>query len=818
MKKKIICGIAVLLTLFFVVLVPTGVYASGNDIFVSSSGSDATGDGSKTNPYATLDKACSESSGGDSVVLLSDISLGATIGVKHSLTIKSEDGSNPPFKISRTAYTGAMFNVTDQNGNSTDLVFENITLDGKSASATGNANGMITIQGSAGSTATLGKDAGLMDYGNSPAVFINGGKSKFVMDTGSRITNSGKSSTALAAVYNNYGTFEMKAGSVIDKASGRGGSALLSDYGNNLVDGTISNCVGSGNDHRTLNFRGGNSEIGINAKIIGNTTTNGAVYTMAGAVVTVRGEISGNKINSTSSNASAIYAVDNGAPSKVYIEDGAYIHDNEGTITVTRYGLSINVTHPFAAAVLANNTSSIVMNGGKITNNKTPYAVMVRKNGSFTMNGGEITGNNRGVDVFNMTNNPYSSYGFTPPLDDLGSAKIQINGGSVSGNALDLIVHDSTKGFTRENYLYLGSDIIKTSPEVAFGQEVLKNVLDILTTKTFETEKTITPDPSMKELYLGNAGDAGKTALGNVPEIKAGTLITTWYGASIDDRFSLDIGGLDNKDSDIYVCIMPQNDNGEIIPGQHKIYLCDKVSSGSKMTVSMNVKGRSNAPGYVFGLFTLASPPKNDYTLHYETNGAGNIPDRTALAFDAVDLAPKDELTMKGHDFKGWYMDSDFTREYLSQNSYADIVENEITAFEATLYARWEKKEYTLTFDLNGGNYGGNSENVVRKYKFEEKIKIPDAPEKKGYKFLYWKGSAYRPGQEYTVTEDHRFVAQWAVVPAKESTGPARSDDVSEKNRKHSNTGDDTILMAFAIIMLLCIVTAVTLALRKKRV
>lgn len=43
--------------------------------------------------------------------------------------------------------------------------------------------------------------------------------------------------------------------------------------------------------------------------------------------------------------------------------------------------------------------------------------------------------------------------------------------------------------------------------------------------------------------------------------------------------------------------------------------------------------------------------------------------------------------------------------------------------------------------------------------KYGQKITIPKAPVKKGYKFLYWKGSKYYPGDKYTVTTSHKFTA-----------------------------------------------------------
>ena len=69
---------------------------------------------------------------------------------------------------------------------------------------------------------------------------------------------------------------------------------------------------------------------------------------------------------------------------------------------------------------------------------------------------------------------------------------------------------------------------------------------------------------------------------------------------------------------------------------------------------------------------------------------------------------------------------------------------------------------FTIIFDPNGGTFAdGSTENVIVHAKYNEVITIIDAPTREGYTFLYWKGSEYQPGDSYTVTGDHTFVAQW---------------------------------------------------------
>ncbi len=68
---------------------------------------------------------------------------------------------------------------------------------------------------------------------------------------------------------------------------------------------------------------------------------------------------------------------------------------------------------------------------------------------------------------------------------------------------------------------------------------------------------------------------------------------------------------------------------------------------------------------------------------------------------------------------------------------------------------------YEITYKLNGGAYNGSADDIVEKYKAGTVIRIHEAPVREGYRFMYWKGSEYQPGDEYTVTSDHTLEAQW---------------------------------------------------------
>lgn len=77
-----------------------------------------------------------------------------------------------------------------------------------------------------------------------------------------------------------------------------------------------------------------------------------------------------------------------------------------------------------------------------------------------------------------------------------------------------------------------------------------------------------------------------------------------------------------------------------------------------------------------------------------------------------------------------------------------------------------------ITYDANGGKFTDGKSIKQELHQENEEITIIPAPTRKGYKFLYWKGSEYQPGDTYTVKNSHTFVAQWEKTPEPEPPTP----------------------------------------------
>lgn len=197
---------------------------------------------------------------------------------------------------------------------------------------------------------------------------------------------------------------------------------------------------------------------------------------------------------------------------------------------------------------------------------------------------------------------------------------------------------------------------------------------------------------------------------------------------------------------------------------------------------------------------------RRDYFKHYEYlelyTPETYDPD---LSFGA--FVPEDD----GRTFLGW------RDEEGKITSGQDILKDRvfIAVYEEDEEAAPVAKKGTLTYDLGGGTYNGSTEDIVEVYNVGDVIKVHEAPARKGYKFSYWKGSKYMPGDSYTVSGDHTFTAVWEKDSAGDESGKIDSagdesskmegtDDESGKTKTRNavRTGDDSRLALWAALML----------------
>lgn len=139
---------------------------------------------------------------------------------------------------------------------------------------------------------------------------------------------------------------------------------------------------------------------------------------------------------------------------------------------------------------------------------------------------------------------------------------------------------------------------------------------------------------------------------------------------------------------------------------------------------------------------------------------------------DLSNVDVQDRFEPDDMEFTGWNTAADGSGTAYAPDDSVEIADGA----DMILYAQWEVKKYNITYNLNGGTFNGSSDDIVEKYESGSVISIHDAPEREGYKFLYWKGSEHQPGDQYTVSGDHTFEAQWEKIADGDSDDPANVD------------------------------------------
>ena len=168
------------------------------------------------------------------------------------------------------------------------------------------------------------------------------------------------------------------------------------------------------------------------------------------------------------------------------------------------------------------------------------------------------------------------------------------------------------------------------------------------------------------------------------------------------------------------------------------------------------------------------------------------------------------EPTMSGFTFLYWECDG---KQYTSGEKYT------VNEKDKVFTAQWKKNstpapvKYTITYDLNGGEYDGSTDDITEEYEVGTKIKIHEAPTREGYTFLYCKGSEYQPGDEYTVTKDHTLVAQWK----KNAVADDPENEDNDGKKKSVKTGDETNLISLLALLFASAGTLAALGYRRRR-
>ena len=172
-----------------------------------------------------------------------------------------------------------------------------------------------------------------------------------------------------------------------------------------------------------------------------------------------------------------------------------------------------------------------------------------------------------------------------------------------------------------------------------------------------------------------------------------------------------------------------------------------------KAKININSEGGGNDPLLNAAWYNNC---EKIYSITYKTDGGENNaenPKTYSVKGSTVTLA---DPLKKGYTFKGWYADSAF------KTKVTEITKG--TAGDKTLYAKWSKNTYKITYKLNKGI---NSNKNPKKYT----VTSPDItlvnPTRRGYEFGGWYSDEKLTKRVKTVKEgstgDKTLYAKWSV-------------------------------------------------------
>ena len=116
---------------------------------------------------------------------------------------------------------------------------------------------------------------------------------------------------------------------------------------------------------------------------------------------------------------------------------------------------------------------------------------------------------------------------------------------------------------------------------------------------------------------------------------------------------------------------------------------------------------------------------KNTYRITYKLNGGKNTKSNPSTYSVTSSISLKNP-SRKGYSFKGWYSDSRYRTRIKTIKKG--------TTGNKTLYAKWSKNSYRITYKLNGGK---NTKSNPAKYSITSSVKLKN-PSRKGYRFTGW--------------------------------------------------------------------------------
>lgn len=149
------------------------------------------------------------------------------------------------------------------------------------------------------------------------------------------------------------------------------------------------------------------------------------------------------------------------------------------------------------------------------------------------------------------------------------------------------------------------------------------------------------------------------------------------------------------------------------------------------------------------------------YNISYNANGGSGAPSSQTKYYDKLLSLSSLKPIRTGYTFKGWSTSSTATKaSYQPGDNYT-------SNSNVTLYAVWEKIQYNISYDANGGSGAPSDQS---KY-YDSTITLRSGkPTRKGYLFKGWStrstalSADYQPGDRYSSNSNLTLYAVWEQI------------------------------------------------------
>lgn len=181
---------------------------------------------------------------------------------------------------------------------------------------------------------------------------------------------------------------------------------------------------------------------------------------------------------------------------------------------------------------------------------------------------------------------------------------------------------------------------------------------------------------------------------------------------------------------------------------------------------------------------------RNSYRIDFNTNGGDPVPSATNILYEAnisnkqpanyIEGVTTKILNGQTYYFAGWYDNEALAGEKFN-------FDQKMPAHDLLLYAKWDTKKVTVTFDVNGGTPEIEQQTIS----YGTTAARPEDPTREGYQFAGWtrNGTPFNFGTP--ITEDTTLVAQWISAASYSITydpGAGTGEPVTDEKMYASGT------------------------------